>query len=311
MSSSAKVVGKTVWAWPPAAQTTSYRSSQVSTRVRIGSGWPSGATPPIVWPVAARTNSGVALVTFSAPTRAATRLVSTRWAPLVRTSRGAPSAANTRLLAIAPTAQPSRSAAAWAVGAASESSTIAPVPPSFSRQAATISTFGCMNRTLGCSNVSGVRGVQRTSPWRFHAGTNRGGRGVRRTSGRRLYGLVLEPCRHRGGHFAARHALGHAHADTGACGAQGAEARCEGGGRAGASAEADQPALRPRNGRREVRAGDAVRAVGVREGQQTQAQRDRGQEGLGRAGGAQGAQGAHGPARGRPGRHRSQAAVPC
>src|SRR5215469_6618751 len=37
--SSAYEVGKTVCGWPPAAQITSYLSSQVSTRVRIGLGW--------------------------------------------------------------------------------------------------------------------------------------------------------------------------------------------------------------------------------------------------------------------------------
>ena len=45
--SSAYEVGKTVCGWPPAAQITSYLSSQVSTRVRIGPGWPTGATPPM------------------------------------------------------------------------------------------------------------------------------------------------------------------------------------------------------------------------------------------------------------------------
>ena len=45
--SSAYEVGKTVCGWPPAAQISSYLSSQVSTRVRIGLGWPTGATPPM------------------------------------------------------------------------------------------------------------------------------------------------------------------------------------------------------------------------------------------------------------------------
>jgi SAM-dependent methyltransferase len=45
--SSAYEVGKTVCGWPPAAQITSYLSSQVSTRVRIELGWPTGATPPM------------------------------------------------------------------------------------------------------------------------------------------------------------------------------------------------------------------------------------------------------------------------
>ena len=60
---------------------------------------------------------------------AATRLVSTRWAPLVMTSSGAPSALNTRLFAIAPTSQPSWAAAAAAVGALSGSSRTCPGTP--------------------------------------------------------------------------------------------------------------------------------------------------------------------------------------
>ena len=56
------------------------------------------------------------------PSSAATLPVSTRCAPLVRMSSGAPSALNTRLLAMAPTSQPSCAAAAAAVGAGSGSS---------------------------------------------------------------------------------------------------------------------------------------------------------------------------------------------
>ena len=52
-----------------------------------------------------------------APMRSASASVWTRCAPLVSTSKGTPSASNTRLLAIAPTWQPSCSAAAAAVGA--------------------------------------------------------------------------------------------------------------------------------------------------------------------------------------------------
>ena len=52
----------------------------------------------------------------------ATLAVSTRCAPLVMTSSGAPSALNTRLFAIAPSSQPSWAAAAAAVGALSGSS---------------------------------------------------------------------------------------------------------------------------------------------------------------------------------------------
>jgi hypothetical protein len=43
---------------PAAAQITSYFSSQVSTTVRIGAGCPTGPTPPIAWPVQARTEQG-------------------------------------------------------------------------------------------------------------------------------------------------------------------------------------------------------------------------------------------------------------
>ena len=96
---------------------TSYLASQVSTSVRIGAGCATGPTPPIAWPVHSRTERASARVTADAPTSDATREVSTRCAPLVITSSGAPSAANTRLFAIAPTSQPSCCAAAAAVGA--------------------------------------------------------------------------------------------------------------------------------------------------------------------------------------------------
>jgi hypothetical protein len=46
-TSSANEVGNTVCGWPAAAHTTSYLSSEVSTSVRIGAGWPTGATPPM------------------------------------------------------------------------------------------------------------------------------------------------------------------------------------------------------------------------------------------------------------------------
>ena len=49
----------------------------------------------------------------------ANAVVSTRWASLASTSRGCPSVANTRLLAIAPTSQPRAAAAAAAVGTGS------------------------------------------------------------------------------------------------------------------------------------------------------------------------------------------------
>jgi len=116
----------------------------VSTSVRSGAGCPTGATPPITWPVDWRTNSGSARLTLSAPTRAATRAVSTRCAPLVSTSSGAPSALKTRLLAIAPTSQPSCAAAVAAVGAGSGSSLTSPVTPSSRSTPATFIALGCM-----------------------------------------------------------------------------------------------------------------------------------------------------------------------
>ena len=112
--------------WPAAAQITGYRDSQLSTSVLTGAGWPTGATPPIAWPVQARTDLASARATDTAPRSAATRAVSTRCAPLVITSRGDPSALNTRLFAIAPISQPSCAAAALAVGADSGSSRIWP-----------------------------------------------------------------------------------------------------------------------------------------------------------------------------------------
>ena len=89
---------------------------------RIGAGCATGPTPPIAWPVHSRTERASARVTAAEPVRDATRDVSTRCAPLVITSSGAPSASNTRLLAIAPTSQPSCAAAVAAVGAGSGSS---------------------------------------------------------------------------------------------------------------------------------------------------------------------------------------------
>jgi len=118
-----------VCGWPAAAHTTSYLSSQVSTSVRIGAGWPTGATPPMAWPVHSRTERASARPTAEAPTTAATLAVSTRWAPLVMTSSGAPSALKIRLFAIAPTSQPSWAAAVAAVGAGSGSSLTCPATP--------------------------------------------------------------------------------------------------------------------------------------------------------------------------------------
>ena len=80
----------------------------------------------MTWPVQARTDLASARDTAEAPISAATRAVSTRCAPLVITSSGSPSAANTRLLAIAPTSQPSCAAAAAALGADSGSTRTSP-----------------------------------------------------------------------------------------------------------------------------------------------------------------------------------------
>jgi hypothetical protein len=74
----------------------------------------------------------------SRPIRAASAPVSTRCAPLVITRRGAPSAQNTRLFAIAPTSTPSAAAASGAVDAASGSTTISPSIPAARRESWTM-----------------------------------------------------------------------------------------------------------------------------------------------------------------------------
>jgi hypothetical protein len=129
--SSAYDVGNTACGCPAAAQITPYFSSQVSTRVLIGRGWPTGATPPMAWPVHSRTERALARLTTDTPVSSATRAVSTRCAPLVMTSSGAPSAPKIRLFAIAPTSQPSWAAAVAAVGAGSGSSLTSPATPRF------------------------------------------------------------------------------------------------------------------------------------------------------------------------------------
>jgi hypothetical protein len=83
----------------------------------------------MTWPVQVRTERASARCTTETPISAATLTVSTRWAPLVMTSSGAPSALNTRLFAIAPSSQPSWAAAAAAVGALEGSSRTEPVTP--------------------------------------------------------------------------------------------------------------------------------------------------------------------------------------
>ena len=114
--------GKTACGMPPAAQSWSNSPSAQSTIVRIGLGWPTGATPPIGWPVCSRTNVGEARRS-EIPNRSQTLMMSTRCAPLVMINSGAPasvslSRSRTPALvamkvskinefAMAPTAQPS------------------------------------------------------------------------------------------------------------------------------------------------------------------------------------------------------------
>src|SRR6185437_5869591 len=123
-----------------------------------------------------RTKSGSARLTLSAPTSAATRPVSTRCAPLVSTSSGAPSALKTRLLAIAPTSQPSCAAAVAAVGAGSGSSLMSPVTPSSRSTPATLIAVGCMPTGYGLGHrdevavAVGQRGFRGFTP---RAGTER------------------------------------------------------------------------------------------------------------------------------------------
>src|SRR4051794_31605414 len=97
--------------------------------VGTGDGCPIGDTPPITWPVCRRTNSGLARRSAVTPRVAATFPVSTRWAPEVRISTGAPSASKSRLFAIAPTSQPSASAASAAVCTESGRTSMRPRPP--------------------------------------------------------------------------------------------------------------------------------------------------------------------------------------
>src|SRR5215213_4461126 len=140
-SRSSYVTANIVWWSPPPAHSSGKAARSTSTTVRSGRGCPTGATPPTSCPVAASTNSAVARRTRPAPTRAATLAVSTRCAPLARTSSGAPSASKTRLFAIAPTSQPSASAAAAAVGTGtSKRRTSAATPPAC--RAATTSSTG-------------------------------------------------------------------------------------------------------------------------------------------------------------------------
>ena len=100
----------------------------------------------MTWPVWARTKSGLARVSGGRPCSAATLAVSTRWAPLVSTRTGEPSASKSRLLAIAPTAQPSASAASTAVWTVSGSTTMRPVPPAAAQAARKVAMPGWPGR---------------------------------------------------------------------------------------------------------------------------------------------------------------------
>src|SRR3954452_24552333 len=143
VTSSSNVVEKTAAGWPAAAQTTSYLRNHGSTYVGTGAGCANGETPPITWPVWRRTKSGFARRSCGTPMVAATFAVSTRCAPEVSTSTGAPSASKSRLLAIAPTSQPSASAASAAVCTASGSTTISPVPPRLRWSSRNLVIEGC------------------------------------------------------------------------------------------------------------------------------------------------------------------------
>ncbi len=171
--SSANEVGNTVCGCPAAAHTTSYLSSQVSTRVRIGTGWPTGATPPMACPVHSRTERASARCTAEAPTSAATRVSRTRWAPLVMTSSGAPSALKTRLFAIAPTSQPSWAAAVAAVGAGSGSSRTWPATPRSRSTAANDAKSTGMT-----SRLAGPRPARRTDKARRYSSLSPGSKTV-------------------------------------------------------------------------------------------------------------------------------------
>ncbi len=97
----------------------------------------------MTWPVCSRTNSGEARRSAPTPIAAAALAVSTRWAPEVRIRTGLPSASKSRLLAIAPTSQPSASAASAAVCTESGRITISPVPPRAVCSVRNLAIAGC------------------------------------------------------------------------------------------------------------------------------------------------------------------------
>src|SRR5215207_9348521 len=103
----------------------------------------------MAWPVCRRTNSGAARPIRGTPRSPATRVSSTRWAPLVITSSGLPSTSNTRLFAIAPTGTPSWAAAAAAVRALSGRWRTVPAAPAARSRRATSATRGCSGSVGG------------------------------------------------------------------------------------------------------------------------------------------------------------------
>ena len=96
----------------------------------IGAAWPTGGTPPIAKPVAARTNAASALSTGS-PSNALSAASLTRPVPLAITSTGRSvcRVLKTSDLAICATVQPIASAASFAVRVVVGISTIRPVKP--------------------------------------------------------------------------------------------------------------------------------------------------------------------------------------
>ena len=99
-------MANTAFAVPAAAQTVSKQRRSGSKRT--GNVWvcPKGGTPPMAKPVAARTSSGEARRTRSAPRCYATFALSTRFGPEVSTRTGLPSAINTIDFAIWPRLAP-------------------------------------------------------------------------------------------------------------------------------------------------------------------------------------------------------------
>ena len=98
---------------PAAAQMRSCSRSDSSNST--GRSCPNGGTPPIAYPVAARTSSAAAIRTSATSSASATLSRSIRWRPLATQSTGSPSATNTIALAISASSQPTASAASLTV----------------------------------------------------------------------------------------------------------------------------------------------------------------------------------------------------